>query len=135
MTQPRALVTALAVATGLLAAGAATLLLTSRPETPSSEVNAVVPETVQAQPTVANDEPVDCSTLVEQAAENTEYYFLEFCQYALGRSCSTDRDCGPFPCQDNTCLVTACQSDADCANAACGADGSNVPGFCVPKRP
>ena len=49
----------------------------------------------------------------------------------INKQCSDDKDCGPFPCIEKTCLVKRCSSDIECPNGLCGLNASPTPGYCT----
>jgi len=45
--------------------------------------------------------------------------------------CTSNNDCGAYPCYENTCLVQACTDDSKCLVGTCGQHVTPVPGYCT----
>jgi len=77
---------------------------------------------------VQEDDP--CVELSKFSKQNAEQIILEECRKYYGKTCTENRDCGSFPCENNKCLIRSCNSDLECPNL-CGLHATPVPGFCT----
>ncbi len=48
-----------------------------------------------------------------------------------GQTCTTDDDCGIFPCLNGSCLIKECTCSCGCSGNECGGDDSEAPGYCI----
>ena len=48
-----------------------------------------------------------------------------------GKICTSDNDCGAFPCVSGECLIQECTSDDECPNGICGLHATPVPLYCT----
>lgn len=73
---------------------------------------------------------MSCSEFAKLARQNASETILAECNKYFDKTCTTDNDCGAFPCQNNKCLIRPCSSDNDCPDL-CGLHATPVPGFCT----
>jgi hypothetical protein len=66
-----------------------------------------------------------CSSLSRYASPEQNEKFSYFCSIHLNSECT--KDCGPFPCYENKCLIKPCNSNSECPTKSCGQEIKN---FC-----
>lgn len=77
---------------------------------------------------IAEEDP--CVELSKFSKQNAEQIILEECRKYYDKSCTSNNECGSFPCENNVCLIKPCNSDAECPTL-CGLHATPVPGFCT----
>jgi len=70
-----------------------------------------------------------CTGLAKNTALSERYNFVEECRLYLGNTCTSNEQCGPFPCMNKTCLIKPCGSDRECPSEKCGND--RIKDFCA----
>ncbi|MBS3152843.1 hypothetical protein J4230_05540 [Candidatus Woesearchaeota archaeon] len=71
-----------------------------------------------------------CREISKFAKQNAQTAVFMRCKEYYDKRCTSDSDCGPFPCNGTKCLIKPCNEDAECPRV-CGLHLTAVPGFCT----
>mgnify|MGYP001562938595 CR=1 FL=1 len=71
-----------------------------------------------------------CQHLSNYSNDTGGELFRQECLRYVNADCQSNQDCGPFPCENNKCLIKRCNFDSDCPGL-CGLNLTPVPGFCT----
>lgn len=67
----------------------------------------------------------------EASSGSQRSYMLSECQKYFEKSCTSNQECGAFPCVSKTCFIQTCQDDNQCPQQ-CSLHATSIPRFCTP---